>query len=247
MRKTILSIVAATLSITAIAQIQIPYKEDILRETLDAGSEYYYPRLFMRYTAGDSTITDKDYYYLYYGYANQDSYKPLEAIPAAEQILEVLARNGGVHDKLDAQIILNYGKEVMESDPFSPSNLNFMAYAYNILGDTLNERLYSDRVNKILKAIESSGSGVRETSPWHILMFSHGTDFLAAKGLEAQKRQVVTRTVEYVPLKVKDGNNKGYYFDFGRVYWKKPENTTRTKRVQGIEINGIKIGNKNRR
>lgn len=228
------------------AQPTVPDNELILREIINADSEFYYPKLFSRYTAGDTTLTDKDYFYLYYGYANQESYKPLEAIPAADRILEIINRNASP-DKLDAQMIIELGKEVMQSDPFSPTNINFMTYAYNILGDTINEIISADRLKKVLRTIQSSGTGLKEASPWHILWFSHASDLLASKQLEILKRQVVTRSVEYIPLKVKDGDVKGYFFDFGRVYWRRPENPTRTKRVQGIEINGIKVGNKSKR
>ena len=41
----------------------------ILRETIDTGSPYYYPAIYMRYMSGDTTLTLEDHRHLYYGYA----------------------------------------------------------------------------------------------------------------------------------------------------------------------------------
>ena len=221
------------------AQQAPPDNDDILMQTANSASPYYYPALFLRYMSDDSTLTAKDYYYLYYGYAYQDSYRPLEAIPAETQLLDIFARNRHPEGD-DARKIIEYGEQVMKADPFSPRNINYMTYAYGVLGDTIKERAYADKLGKILATIQSSGNGLKESTPWHVLQFSHTLDVLATMGLEAQKRQVVTRTVEYVPLVVRDGRVKGYYFDFGRVYWRKPDNLPE-KRSQGWQFNGIKI------
>ena len=64
--------------------------------------------------------------------------------------------------------------------------------------------------------------------------------------LQPMKRMVVTSTVEYIPLLERHGKVKGYYFDFGRVYWRKPDKL-REKRVQGLEFNGIPLYDKNKK
>ena len=69
------------LLLPALAAAKVPDEEDIQNKTMDAESPFYYPSLMMRYNAGDETLTDEDYHYLYYGYAYQESYKPLDSIP----------------------------------------------------------------------------------------------------------------------------------------------------------------------
>ena len=217
---------------------RVPDNDEVLARISNTGSRYFYPIPFSRYMAGDTTLTADDYYYLYYGYAYQDSYKPLETITAEDLMLDVFSRNPQPN-VIESEKIVEYGLEVMKADPFSPRTLNFMTYAYGVMGDTVNGRINADRLAKVLATIESSGTGLKEESPWHVLQFTHSADVLAAKGVDPLKRRVVTRTVEYIQLVKPDGKIKGYYFDFGRVYWKRPE-TVREKRVQGIEFNGIK-------
>ena len=48
-----------------------PDDDAILQEIINSDSPYNYTALFTRYMAGDTTLTPKEYHYLYYGYAWQ--------------------------------------------------------------------------------------------------------------------------------------------------------------------------------
>lgn len=220
---------------------RVPDNDLILKSIIDSGSEYYYPSLMMRYEMGDTTLTLDDYHYLYYGYAFQENYKPLEPIPAEDRLLMALERSTDGNE-LQAYELISSAAEVMKYDPFSPKNINFLIYAYQTVGDTINARINADRLDKVLATIESSGTGLKESMPMHVLWFSHATDIIGTKGLRIKNRMVRSRTVEYIALTEKDGNVKGYFFDFGRMYWRKPDKPQREKRVDGFEINGIKVG-----
>ncbi len=234
-------------SITA-AQIATPPDNDaILRATIDSDSPYYYPALKLRYDSGDTTLGHAEYYHLYYGFAYRDEYRPLEPVDGETQILTLLEKDPEQLAPEDAREILYFADKVMLRDPFSPRNINFMIFAAQALGDTLTARVNADKLDKILRTIESSGTGLKESSPWHILWFSHAADLLAAEGLDINKRQVRSRTVEYIMLagKIEDGP-KGYFFDFSRIYWKKPDTPgvelPKNRRSGGWDLNGIRIG-----
>jgi hypothetical protein len=102
--------------------------------------------------------------------------------------------------------------------------LNILAYAYGALGDSEREQLYFNHLNGILGAIERSGTGLREESPKHIIMFSHAYDLLASQGYTYNEARIISRTVEYIPLTAKSHNGiKGFYFDYSRIYSRKPD------------------------
>ena len=63
-----------SLLVPALAAAGVPDEDMILDRTMDAQSAFYYPALMMRYNAGDETLTDEDYHYLYYGYDYRDEY-----------------------------------------------------------------------------------------------------------------------------------------------------------------------------
>lgn len=227
-----------------LAAARTPVEEDILARTTDASSPYYYTSLMMRFNAGDETLTDDDYHYLYYGYAYQDSYKPLETNPAMDKVLLMasgLDPDNPQRDTLEA--LLAVAEEARAHDPFSLKLLNLMAYAHGALGDRVQEKACSSRMNGILRTILSSGDGLTQKSPRHVLMFDHALDALSAEGLPHDKARIVSRTVEFVPLAtpyVVDGKKRrGFYFDFGRVYWNKPEGYT-YKRDRTWQFNNLK-------
>ena len=122
-----------------LAAQQAPDNDAILRETIDKGSPYYYPAIYMRYMSGDTTLTLEDYRHLYYGYAWQPGYKPFETPAAKDRILNILAKDSLA--EADYLKIVEYGREVMRSEPYDPSTLNFLVYAYGAVGDSVNERI----------------------------------------------------------------------------------------------------------
>ena len=157
-----------------------------------------------------------------------------------ERHQEIMARisidKPSVHD-IDELIAA--GIAAMEHDPFSPTLLNILVYAYGASGDKVRELAYSNHLKGILKCIEQSGDGLKEKSPMHIIMFSHGLDYIASKGIQYKKSTIISRTVEFVPFVTPQNKAKGYYFDYSRVYWNKPENYT-FKRERTWQFNNLK-------
>lgn len=232
------------LLLPATAAAQAPDEDDIFDRTTAAASPYYYPNLMIRYNAGDTTLTVNDYRYLYYGYAFRDEYKPLATNDDLDRTLLVASRLDPDKPRIeDLEALLMSGLAALEQDPFSPKLLNLMAYAYGALGNKEHEAAYYDRTKKVIAAINSTGDGLTQRSPRHILMFDHALDVMTAEGLIPGKSRIVSRTTEYVPLVVPeqiDGRKvKGLYFDYSRIYRNKPEGYT-FKRERTWQFNNLK-------
>ena len=233
-----------TLLLPALAAAKVPVEEDILDKITDTNSPYYYTELKMRYDTGDETLTDEDYHYLYYGYASQDSYKPLNTNPDLDKVL--LLASGLDPDRPEPQTLealISAGNAALQRDPFSPKLLNLMSYAYGARGDRKQERAYANRMNGVVRTILSSGDGFTQKTPRHILMFDHALDVLTLEGYSYGKSRVISRTVEFVPLTVpyvvEGKKRRGFYFDFSRIYWNKPEGYT-YKRDRTWQFNNLK-------
>lgn len=234
----------ALLLFPLLATAKPPVEEDILDRTLDTSSPFYYTKLMMRYNTGDETLSAEDYHYLYYGYAYQDAYKPLNSNPDMDRLMMAASRVDFEKPRVDeVESLLSIANDAYARDPFSPTVLNLMAYSYGALGDTIREKAYFDRMNGVLGAIRDSGDALTQKSPRHVLMFDHALDLLAADDIAHGKARVISRTVEFVPLLspriIDDKKVKGYYFDFGRVYWNKPEGYT-YKRDRTWQFNNLK-------
>ncbi len=237
LRKSILVLLAVLATVGVHAQI--PDNDCISVQIADSSSPFYYPNLMMRYKEG-AELTAEEYHYLYYGYAFQAEYKPLVANKGMDRVQTIMARIAIDEPSVEAiDELIAAGIEAMEQDPFSPQLLNIMAYAYGTSGDKVREKAYYNRLNGILNTIAQSGDGLKEKSPMHIIMFSHGLDYIASKGWKYLKGRIISRTVEFVPFSVPHNKVKGYYFDYSRIYWNKPEGYV-FKRERTWQINNMK-------
>lgn len=222
-------------------KVRVPDEEDILRQTLSTSSPYYYTNLLLKYHNGSEKLTADEYFYLYYGYLYQEDYRPFSKNEALDEMLMLMSSVDTSKPSVSQlEAIIERGVDALNIDPFNPKVLNILAFAYGALGDTRREQLYYDHLNNILATIESTGTGLKEGSPWHVLMFSHAYDLLAAKGYQYGEGKIISRTVEFVPVvKRASEKTKGFYFDYSRVYRNKPDDVT-FKRERTWQFNNLK-------
>lgn len=238
MLKKIFTTVSALVALCSASAVT-PNNDAIFAAITEVTSPYYYPNLILRYKDGVN-MSDMEYHHLYYGYAFQPEYKPLESNSAMTRVQNIMARlsidTPSVNDidELIAACI-----DAMERDPFSPTLLNIMVYAYGTSGDKVREAAYAEHLKGILRTIEQSGDGLKDKTPMHIIMFSHGLDYIASKGLKYLKGRIISRNIEFVPFDFPQKKVKGYYFDYSRIYWNKPENYT-FKRERTWQFNNLK-------
>ena len=237
-------ILVIALPIAVVAQdddYRVPDEDDILRQTLSVSSPYYYTNLMLKYRSGQEPLTADEYFYLYYGYLYNEGYRPFAKNRALDEMLLIMSGIDTTQPMVSQlEALIERGVEALELDPFNPKVLNLLAFAYGALDDPHREQLYYNHLNGVLATIESTGSGLKEASPWHVLMFSHAYDLLASKGYRYDKGKIISRTVEYVPVvKRQDEKIRGFYFDYSRVYRNKPDDVT-IKRERTWQFNNLK-------
>ncbi|MFI3303453.1 MAG: DUF4919 domain-containing protein [Rikenellaceae bacterium] len=238
-----ISFVVVTIMSLTLLRAAIPVEDDIVEQISSPKSDNYYPNLQLRYEVGDPTLTLENYHYLYYGFAYQEQYKPLAVNPHMDKFL--LLASGLDIDSPNPDVLRDLvvaGDDALIHDPFNPKVWNMLAYAYGALGEKDKEIAAAQRVEMILAVIKNSGSGIKQNSPQHIIMFDHALDLLAAENISHRDAMVVSRTVEFIPLVASrkvDGNKiRGFYFDFGRIYWNKPDSVT-YKRDRTWQFNNL--------
>lgn len=213
---------------------KIPDEEDIVRKIMDGTSPFYYTNLMMRYENLEK-LSEEEYHYLYYGYAYHENYKPTATNKAVEDLYaSMIGLNADRPDSKQIEYIISVCNEAMMVDPFSPTVLNMLVFAYGSRGDKVREEAYFYHLQGILETIKSSGDGRTEKYPMHIIMFSHAVDVVSSMGVAAKRPEIISRSVEYIPLeeprRVPDGKIRGFYFDYSRIYRNKPEDVTFKKK-----------------
>ncbi|MEE1168853.1 MAG: DUF4919 domain-containing protein [Alistipes sp.] len=238
-------LLAIVLPVAAMAQednnYRTPDEDDILRQTLTLSSPYYYTNLMLKYRNGQQELTADEYFYLYYGYIYDEGYRPFAKNRALDEMLLIMTGIDTAQPMVSQlEALIERGVEALDMDPFNPKVLNILAYAYGALDDPEREQMYYKHLNGILATIESTGSGLKENSAMHVLMFSHAYDLLASKGYQYGEGKIISRTVEFVPVVKRAGNKaKGFYFDYSRVYRNKPDDVT-IKRDRTWQFNNLK-------
>ncbi len=197
-----------------------PDYEKIFVEINTDTSPYFYPKLFSRYREGDTTLNLEDYRHLYYGYSFSPDYQPLKIRAYSDSLAMVLSQNKDslmLSPELFEQVE-RFCSLSLESEPFSMNFINFLTYIYQMSGKTDLAKRYSYQMRMIKQAILSSGTGVSDKSPWHVLYRSDMLDLLASLKARPSKRMYVTAQIEYFHLPVKNGDARGYYFNTGRIF-----------------------------
>lgn len=227
-----------------LCEAKTPVEDDIIDQTTSADSPYYYPNLLIRFENGDASLTEDDFHYLYYGYPYQESYKPTEINDKMDRVLLLAASLNYENPNvvaLDEIVIAT--NEALKLNPFSPQLWNLLAYSYGALGDKEREKMAYSRVEMIINTIDNSGDGVKEKRPKHIIMFDHAIDLLKYKDIAHYKASVISRDVEFIPF-VDNKKVKGYYFDYSRIYWDRPDEVKQRRRDNSWQFNGFKTKKK---
>lgn len=220
-----------------------PDYQQIATETADAASPYYYPELMRRYERGDTTLTLEDFRHLYYGYPAQPGYKPLLASPYADSLEQAFGKRSRL-EAGDYRRVVQFAREILREEPFSMRDLNVLAFACQMLDEPEKAAVQMAKIRGILEAIRSTGTGLREESPWYVIYLRDAEDVLNLLGARFTKFIVVSRSVEYAPVyNMPEGMGKrfkGYYFDYSEVYRRRPDyldNLPKPKRR--LEVNPL--------
>ncbi len=214
-------------------QKPLVYKE-IELEVTHPSSNYYYPPLFERYEKGDTTLTVDDYRHLYYGYMFNDDYRPHTEPKYVDSLSVLLNKSQGAFTQESLVTAIRYLDSILVERPFSLKFLNLMTYVYSEKVRDMDKALYyAYKYNMILSAIFSTGSGVSSKSPWIVLYRVDAQTVLSTIGADVARRNYITANIEYYFLKERQGDVRGYYFDFHPIYTRRIEVNSKRK----MEVN----------
>ncbi|MFC1733126.1 DUF4919 domain-containing protein [candidate division KSB1 bacterium] len=198
------------------AQISPPDFVRIKEEIIDVNSRFYYPPLYQRYLNNDTTLTVDEYMFIYYGHIFHYNYNPFYVSPYADSMdaylkKENLSRN-------DFQMIVKYGKKVLNENPFSIKHMNYLGYAYTNIGNSKMAKLMAFKSNMLVTTIFRTGDGLSEETAWWIVFVSHEYDILKTLRFEfAGVHQLTKNKCHYLSIKPNDGGLKGVFYNVSKI------------------------------
>ncbi len=219
MTKIITFLFSILISYTSFAQQTFLGKPEygIIKSSIfDNSSPYFYPDLYKRYIEADTSLTIKDFRYLYYGYTFQSKYIPNQESKYESQMMVYLRKGRLSSAELDEFIKIAELK--LRDLPFDIRTLNILAFSYLQKDDSITSARYKFKKEMLVKTILSTGDGKSEQTAFHIIDPVHEMDLLNELGLKfAASTNQANAFCDYLVVHPNEKNIRGVYFDVSRL------------------------------
>lgn len=231
MRPIITFILALLFTATASAQInklkrEKPDLEKIRQETLDTRSQYYYPRLMQEFQRNDTLMKIDKYRHLYLGYMFQEDYNPYRSSQRDIQY-NVLNRSNKL-TRQECDSVIAYAEKALADNPFNLGEMVMLINALREKGKTNLANIWQYKLNYLLMAIVSTGTGEDEENAWYVIEPQHEYVLLNMMNHTVADHVFYDPSFEFITVKDPSGKDAGgYYFNIGplleQYYLKHPD------------------------
>ncbi len=196
-----------------------PDLEEIRKASTDENSKYYYPKLLKEFMANDTTMTDLDFQYFYYGTLFQEDYDPYR--PQADP--DELARLAPLFNKkqwsrAERKQILDFALAALADNPVNLRQLTNRIFVYEQNGKYDLARIWQYKLNHLLLVIASSGNGTDPENAWTVVYPQDEYDFLNLSGITAREAQFKEPYYDYIIVNPRTSTSPaGYYFNISEL------------------------------
>lgn len=201
-------------------KVEKPDLEKIRQATLDPTSEYYFPKLIKIYQSSDTLMTPEQFRYLYLGYMFQEDYDPYRESQFEAKTTE-LRKSLRPGNNRDLDSLIFYYKKSLDDNPFDLRQMSNLIHAYKERGKKKLQTLWEFRLENLLGAIKSTGTGEDIDHAWYVVYPMHEYDMVNLLGYEAVNAEYPAEgidqlIVEATPETAKRLRNKvarSFYFN----------------------------------
>jgi hypothetical protein len=193
----------------------VNYKK-IRKECSRKRSPHYFPRLYERYLALDTSLTAKDFRYLYYGFSFQPGYKPYETPPLRDSLISFLGRDGMT--PAEYELAGHIAAELLAGSPFRLRETFIAAMAFQMAGNEAMSAAWFHFYQEQADAILGSGDGLTPATAFSVIYIPDEYEIMELLGLQFGGTQALIEE-HYDMLEVEE-NRYGIdalYFDVKRL------------------------------
>ena len=211
-----ISAIAQTSTRTATQKLvrEKPDMEAIKAAVNDPSSPYYYPKLMKIFETRDTAMTHDQFRHLYLGYLFQEDYNPYRRSEYSSKVEELYYRDKHTHAECDT--IIHYAELSMKDDPFDLRQMSFLIYAYREKQKNNLANIWQYKLNHILEAIVSTGSGADEENAWIVINPQHEYNLLNFQDYIVKNHEDKPPYYDYITVEEspdKKNAPKGFYFN----------------------------------
>ena len=197
-------------------KVEKPDMEKIREEVNNPKSPFYFKKLWKSFADNDTDMNNEQYRHLYLGYVFQEDYNPYRVSEFASKITPLYYKQK--HTRSECDTIIKYAELSLADNPFDLNQMKFFIYALKEKQKYARASIWQYRLNHILEAILSTGTG-KEDKPWVVISPAHEYNIVNFMGLIATEHQAANDSTDYILVDNK-GKRKvpdGFYFDVSNV------------------------------
>ena len=187
-----------------------PDLDQIRKEVSDPQSQYYYPKLMQRYEQNETVMTLDDYRRLYFGYMFEEDFNPYRHTPHSHKVEELYYKSH--HNKGECDSIIKYAGLVLQDNPFDLQQIDYMVYALQQKKKNNLARIWLYRLNHLIEAIVSTGTGHDKENAWYVINPQHEYFVLNRLGRVVNDFQFEEPGYDHIKVNAKGKENADYYF-----------------------------------
>ena len=192
-----------------------PDLEKIKREITDRTSQYYYPRLMQEFLRNDTLMKIDKYRHLYFGYMFQEDYNPYRSSERALTYDATFSRAKKL-TRQECDSVIAYAEQALADNPFNLGEMVMLINALRGKGKTNLANIWQYKLNYLLMAIVSSGTGLDEENAWFVIEPQHEYVLLNMMDYSVADHVFYDPSYEYITVVDSRGNDKGgFYFNIG--------------------------------
>lgn len=201
-----------------------PDLEAIRVATLDPSNPMYFPKLMKKFNRNDTTMTPEEFRHLYLGYMFQEDYDPYRESPYAS--VTDAYRDKTSHSKEEIDTIRKYAELTLLDNPFDLRQMSFLVHVLKERRKDMSAKIWEYRLEHLLGAIKSTGTGENEDNAWFVIYPAHEYDMVQLMGYHAVDADFIEPGFDYLVVepeeetlkRLRDKVQKGFYFDVRQIH-----------------------------
>lgn len=197
---------------------QRPDMDLIKTEVTDPGSQYYYPDLMARYERNETVMNLEDYRHLYLGYIFEEDFDPYRHTQYSSLVEELYYKSR--HSKGECDDIIKFAELSLKDNPFDLQQIDFLIYALREKGKHNLANIWQYRLNHLLEAIVSTGTGLSAADAWVVTNPQHEYFLLNKLGRVATGYEFLAPGIDHITVAPKTAKDSTEYYFNSRNFLK---------------------------